>query len=152
MFAEQEITVLVGLICSLESIRQLVQSIVPDRMQIFVDAPISVCEDRDPKGLYKQAPEGALLGFTGVDSDFEPPPAPDLVCHTDRETIAESASKILALLQEPSYFPAGARQTMDGRRRTIAVDFDNVIANYEGGVARRTLDILGLMLETYYAL
>ena len=102
MFAEQGITILVGLICPLESIRRLVQSIIPDHMQIFVDAPISVCENRDSKGLYRRAREGALPGFTGVDSNFEPPPAPDLVCRTYCESITESAAKILALLQKPS--------------------------------------------------
>ncbi len=132
MFAAQGITVLVGLICPLESIRQLVQSIVPDRVQVFVDAPLSICEDRDPKGLYKRAREGALPGFTGVDSDFEPPQAPDLVCHTDRETIAESASKIRAFLQEPAPLREGIEAPKFGRRRTIAVDFDGVIANYDG--------------------
>src|ERR1035438_2211685 len=72
MFAHQGINVLVGMICPLESIRQLVLLIVPDRIQVFIDAPISICEGRDPKGLYKRAREGALPGFTGVDSDFEP--------------------------------------------------------------------------------
>jgi adenylylsulfate kinase len=132
MFARQGITVLVGMICPLESIRQMVQSIVPDRLQIFIDAPISVCESRDPKGLYRRAREGALPGFTGVDGDFEPPLAPDLVCHTDRETIAESTSKIRALLQVTTHFPGGLQQTENGRARAIAVDFDGVIANYDG--------------------
>ena len=132
MFADQGIIVLVGLICPLESIRQLVQEIVPDRIQVFIDAPVAVCEERDPKGLYKRAREGSLPGFTGVSGDFEPPAAPDLVCHTDRETVEESTAKILAYLEEPSHFSTMARRTVGGKRRTIAVDFDGVIADYDG--------------------
>lgn len=132
MFANRGCIVLVGLICPLESMRQLVQSIIPDRFQIFLDAPVSVCEDRDPKGLYKRAREGNLPGFTGVDSVFERPPTPDLICHTDRETVTESAAKILAMLQEPTDRAMNARNSDHERRRTIAVDFDGVIANYDG--------------------
>jgi len=132
ILAGQGITVLVGLICPLESIRKLVRSIIPDHIQVFIDAPISVCEERDPKGLYKRAREGALPGFTGVESEFEPPQSPDLVCYTDHETIAESTAKILLLFHETPALSTAAGQTADGRRRTIAVDFDGVIANYDG--------------------
>jgi adenylylsulfate kinase len=69
----------------------------------FVDAPLCVCEQRDPKGLYKRARTGDLLHFTGVSSCFEVPSSPDIVCHTDRETIEQSAAKVLdRLLLNPS--------------------------------------------------
>ncbi|HEY0759273.1 MAG TPA: adenylyl-sulfate kinase [Acidisarcina sp.] len=132
IFAMQGMTVLVGLICPYQAMRELMRSIVPDGVQVFIDAPVSVCEERDPKGLYKLARSGELPGFTGVDSDFEAPLNPDLVCHTDRETVVESTEKILALMQDPDHPAIQGTQTEDGRRRTIAVDFDGVIADYDG--------------------
>lgn len=67
--------------------------------EVFVDAPLAVCEERDPKGLYRRARAGLLSRFTGIDDVYEAPEAPDLHCHTDRETVEESAAKILGLLQ-----------------------------------------------------
>ena len=132
MFAEEGFTVLVALICPQEATRQVVRAILPDHFQVFIDAPLSVCEQRDPKGLYKQARAGLLLGFTGIDQAFESPSAPDLVCRTHQETVQESCSKILALLGESSQNSASSKQESTDRRRTIAVDFDGVIANYDG--------------------
>ena len=47
--------------------------------EVFVDAPLEVCEARDPKGLYKKARAGELRGFTGIDDPYEPPEKPELV-------------------------------------------------------------------------
>ena len=48
-------------------------------VEVFVDTPLEVCEQRDPKGLYRRARAGTLRGLTGIDDPYEPPPAPDLV-------------------------------------------------------------------------
>ncbi|HMU96466.1 MAG TPA: adenylyl-sulfate kinase, partial [Elusimicrobiota bacterium] len=61
--------------------------------------PLAVCEARDPKGLYKKARAGAVGEFTGIASPYEPPRAPELVLHSDRETPAESAQRVVALLK-----------------------------------------------------
>ena len=50
----------------------------PEFLEIFVDTPLAVCEQRDPKGLYKKARSGALKNFTGLDSPYEPPEAPEV--------------------------------------------------------------------------
>ena len=47
-------------------------------IEVFVDTPLSVCEARDPKGLYKKARAGELKNFTGIDSEYQPPEAPDV--------------------------------------------------------------------------
>ena len=65
-------------------------------LEIYVHASLEVCETRDVKGLYREARAGKLLGFTGIDDPYEPPVSPEVVCHTEVETIEESASKILA--------------------------------------------------------
>jgi len=60
-----------------------------------VNAPIGTCEERDVKGLYRRARAGEIPGFTGIDDPYEPPLSPEVECRTDRETIAESAQKIV---------------------------------------------------------
>jgi len=47
-------------------------------VEVFLDTPISVCEQRDPKGMYARARRGEIASFTGVDDPYEPPPSPDL--------------------------------------------------------------------------
>jgi adenylyl-sulfate kinase len=65
--------------------------------EVFVNAPLAVCEQRDPKHLYQRARAGKLPNFTGIDSPYEPPAAPTLDIHTDRESVAESVQKLAAL-------------------------------------------------------
>jgi bifunctional enzyme CysN/CysC len=66
--------------------------------EVFVDAPLDVCEARDPKGLYAKARAGDIEGFTGVDDPYEPPEAPELVIASGETGIDEGASSVLALL------------------------------------------------------
>lgn len=122
LISEQRTIVLVAVICPLESLRQIVRSIVPDLIQVFVDAPLAVCEERDPKGLYKKARAGHLRGFTGIDSAFESPIGPDLICQTDRESVSESAAKVLQMLRAPNHTTAFSTSDDCKGRRTIAVD------------------------------
>jgi adenylylsulfate kinase len=72
-------------------------------MEVFVDAPIEICEQRDPKGLYKKARRGEIKGFTGVDDPYEAPENPDLVIKTGELTPQEGAMKILGYLVEKGY-------------------------------------------------
>ena len=67
-------------------------------VEVFVDTPIEVCEQRDPKGLYKKARAGELPGFTGIDSPYEPPVSPDLVLTPDDGDPAAQAARVLDLL------------------------------------------------------
>ena len=67
-------------------------------VEIFVDAPLSVCEERDPKGLYQKARAGELKGFTGIDAPYERPEDPEIVVRTHEQTADESVSQILSEL------------------------------------------------------
>ncbi len=69
-------------------------------IEIFVDAPLELCEERDPKGLYARARAGELAGLTGVGAPYEPPTNPDLVLHTCDEPIDAGAARVLELLAE----------------------------------------------------
>jgi bifunctional enzyme CysN/CysC len=67
-------------------------------IEVFVDAPLEVCEARDPKNLYKKARAGQIRQFTGIDAPYEAPEDPEIVVHTDRQSIDESVTTILEQL------------------------------------------------------
>ena len=70
-----------------------------DFREIFVDAPLAVCEERDPKGLYARARRGELANFTGISSPYEPPERPDLRLDTGTHSPAECVEQVLASLE-----------------------------------------------------
>uniref|UniRef100_A0A8C5PEG1 3'-phosphoadenosine 5'-phosphosulfate synthase 2 n=1 Tax=Leptobrachium leishanense TaxID=445787 RepID=A0A8C5PEG1_9ANUR len=76
--------------------------------EIFVDAPLDICESRDVKGLYKKARAGEIKGFTGIDSLYEKPDAPELVLKTSIHGVNDCIHQIVELLQEGSIVPSGA--------------------------------------------
>ncbi len=69
-------------------------------MEIYVACDLSVCEERDPKGLYKKARAGEIKEFTGISAPYEEPTAAELIVDTGKETLEESTAKVLAMLQE----------------------------------------------------
>jgi adenylylsulfate kinase len=75
-------------------------------IEIYVEAPIDVCEQRDPKGLYKKARAGQLKGFTGIDDPYEEPLKPELVIHTDKVSPQEASVQIISLLEAGGRIPA----------------------------------------------
>jgi sulfate adenylyltransferase len=78
-------------------------------VEVFVDTPIDVCEQRDVKGLYAQARRGELKGFTGVDDPYEPPVDPEITLDTVRYTPEQNARRIIAYLEERGFIaPAHA--------------------------------------------
>ena len=74
-------------------------------IEVFVDCPVEVCEQRDPKGHYKKARAGEIPEFTGISAPYEPPLNPEIVIHTDREAEAQSVATILSYLEVKVYVP-----------------------------------------------
>jgi bifunctional enzyme CysN/CysC len=70
-----------------------------DFIEIFVDAPVEVCEQRDTKGLYKKARAGEIKEFTGISAPYEAPANPELTVHTDRQTVGECTATIVEFLR-----------------------------------------------------
>ncbi|MBE9011740.1 adenylyl-sulfate kinase [Pseudanabaenaceae cyanobacterium LEGE 13415] len=64
-------------------------------IEVFIDASIEICEQRDVKGLYQKVRAGEIKNFTGIDDPYEAPLNPDVVCYTERESIKESTLKIM---------------------------------------------------------
>ncbi|MGD9128270.1 MAG: adenylyl-sulfate kinase [Planctomycetia bacterium] len=69
-----------------------------DFIEVFVDAPLEVCEDRDPKGLYKKARAGEIKGFTGIDDPYEAPEKPELVLDAGTKSAEALADEVIAYL------------------------------------------------------
>jgi len=69
-----------------------------DFLEVFVDTPLAVAEERDPKGLYKKARSGELPNFTGIDSEYQSPKNPSLVLTTDGRTVEDSAKELVELI------------------------------------------------------
>ncbi len=74
-----------------------------DFIEVFVNAPLDVCEQRDPKGLYKKARAGTILEFTGISAPYEAPLSPELVLETGSESVDESVQKVVEFLEKKGY-------------------------------------------------
>jgi adenylylsulfate kinase len=104
--------VIVSAISPYKEARDQVRRRIVDFVEVFVDAPLEVCAQRDVKGLYKKAFSGEIEGFTGVSDPYEPPNAPDLVLKTDEESPDESARKVIEKLEFFGYlWPREAQET-----------------------------------------
>lgn len=80
--------------------RQQVREMVgePQFVEVFVDTPLALCEERDVKGLYERARRGEIKEFTGVDDPYEPPNHPELTLETQNSTVEENTRRILDFL------------------------------------------------------
>ncbi len=97
------VIVLVSAISPYRSIREEVRASIGDFMEVYVSAPLEVCESRDVKGLYKRARSGEIKQFTGIDDPYEAPTNPEVNCETHKETLEESVNKVIAKLEELGY-------------------------------------------------
>ncbi|MHB0956525.1 MAG: adenylyl-sulfate kinase [Pirellulaceae bacterium] len=79
--------------------RQIDRQGAGDFIEVFVDAPLAVCESRDPKGLYRKARAGEITGFTGIDDPYEPPEHPELVLHSAAHPPETLADQVLEYLR-----------------------------------------------------
>ena len=83
-------------------------------IEVFVDAPLEVCEERDVKGMYRQAREGKIKNFTGIDDPYEPPLNSEIVIDTVKRSAEENAELILAYLVEQGFVLPSVAQSETG--------------------------------------
>jgi adenylylsulfate kinase len=95
--------VIVSAISPYKEARDQVRRRIVDFVEVFVDAPLEVCAERDVKGLYKKAFAGEIEQFTGVSDPYEAPAAPELHIKTDEEEPRESAARVIGHLEELGY-------------------------------------------------
>ncbi|HEU4857655.1 MAG TPA: adenylyl-sulfate kinase, partial [Rhodanobacteraceae bacterium] len=94
--------VLVSFISPFRAERQTARDLIGEGgfMEVFVDAPLAVCEGRDVKGLYAKARGGKIANFTGIGSPYEAPENPEVHLHSDQGTAADSAAQVVKLLEQ----------------------------------------------------
>ena len=100
LMADAGLIVLTAFISPFRAEREMVRQMLPEGefIEIYVDTPLEVAEARDVKGLYKKARSGQLANFTGIDSPYEPPEAPEIRVNTAEMTAEEAARYIIAQL------------------------------------------------------
>ena len=94
------VIVIVALISPYRETRAYAKEQIQNTFEVFVKAPIAVCIERDPKGLYKKALAGEIKQFTGIDDPYEEPLEADIVVETDKEEVKESVDKILSVIRD----------------------------------------------------
>ena len=101
LFVDAGLIVLVAVIAPFRDERRMARRMMEEGefIEIFVDAPLEVCERRDPKGLYRKARAGEIRNFTGIDSPYEPPESPDVVLKTAERSVEELADQVIAYLR-----------------------------------------------------
>ena len=98
--------VITAAISPYKAIRDEARAMSKDFVEVFADAPLEVCEERDTKGLYAKARAGEIKGFTGIDDPYEAPDNAEVVANTDKESVEESAQKVIDKLVELKYIDA----------------------------------------------
>jgi sulfate adenylyltransferase len=105
--AHHGVAVLVAAISPYREARDRVRGSVDHFVEVHVATSLATCAERDVKGLYAQAFTGEIAQFTGVSDPYEPPPAPEVVLHTDREPVEGSVEQVLACLERLGLTAAG---------------------------------------------
>ncbi|MCY7760667.1 adenylyl-sulfate kinase [Bacillus spizizenii] len=101
LFVDSGQMILTAFISPFREDRDMVRALFPEGefFEIYVKCPLHVCEQRDPKGLYKKARNGEIKHFTGIDSPYEAPLSPDFIIESDQISISDGADLIITELQ-----------------------------------------------------
>lgn len=105
LFLDAGTLVLAAFISPLRTEREKVRTLIPhgDFLEIFCQAPLAVCEERDPKGMYARARNGEIKEFTGISSPYETPMSPDLAVNTGEKSLDECVNQVLKLLKQRGF-------------------------------------------------
>ncbi len=107
--ADAGLIVLAAFISPFRADRRVVRDILPEGqfVEVFVDASLEVCKQRDPKGLYARAARGEIKQFTGIDSPYEQPKSPEVKIAADYLSVTEAVNCLLAYLDQSDVLKAG---------------------------------------------
>ena len=95
--------VITAAISPYRAVREEARMMAKDFVEVYANAPLEVCEERDVKGLYAKARAGEIKGFTGIDDPYEAPAGPEVEVRTDQLSVEESAQKVIDQLVESGY-------------------------------------------------
>jgi bifunctional enzyme CysN/CysC len=107
LFVDAGLIVLVSFISPFRSERRMARELLApgEFIEVFVDTPLEICEQRDPKGLYQKARDGQIKNFTGIDSPYEPPEAAELTLATVGQEPAALAERVVVFLKDRGLIP-----------------------------------------------
>ncbi|AUG53411.1 sulfate adenylyltransferase subunit CysN [Thalassospira marina] len=102
LFVDAGLITLVSFISPFKSERQMARNLLEDGefIEVFINTPLAVCEERDVKGLYKKAREGKIANFTGIDSPYEAPENPEITVNTSDQSAEDAAEMVVSKLEE----------------------------------------------------
>jgi adenylylsulfate kinase len=129
LLTRNDVVAIAAAISPYRDAREQVRRSIGSFVEVYVKCPVEVLAERDVKGLYRKALAGEIKNFTGIDDPYEEPTAPDVTVETDRETVEESAARIIARLEEMSLIspPEGAvyseEDEAEVRRRLEALGY-----------------------------
>ncbi len=112
LMADAGLIVMAAFISPFRADRQTIRDILPEGqfIEVFMDASLDVCKDRDPKGMYAKAERGEIKQFTGIDSPYEAPPHPEVRVDADRLSVAQSMNLLLDYLHRSGILEGGYRK------------------------------------------
>jgi adenylylsulfate kinase len=108
LLAEYGVPVIFDATANLRRYRDEARRQIPKFCEVFVDCPLEICMDRDPKGIYRMAREGGATAVPGVQAVYEPPLAAEVTVQNGQEPIDESARRVVAKLKELGFISADA--------------------------------------------
>ena len=106
LLSRNNVGVVASFISPYRATRDMVRRETTNFIEVFVSAPLDVCEQRDVKGMYKKARAGEIPNFTGISDPYEEPLNAEITVHTDQESEQESAMRIISYLEQNSFIPA----------------------------------------------
>lgn len=99
------VSAIVAAVSSLQRFRDRAREMSRNFVEVYVQCPVEVCMERDPKGLYARAKKGEVNDIAGLHQPYEAPVAPEVICESDKETIEESALRVIVKLEELGLLP-----------------------------------------------
>ena len=107
LFADSGVIVMTAFISPYRADRDTARALVEDErfIEVFVDCPLEVCEERDPKGLYKKARAGEIPEFTGISAPYEKPDNPELTVNTAELSLEQCGEKVVKILEDRGLIP-----------------------------------------------
>lgn len=111
LLTRNDVVAIAAAISPYKAIRNENRKLIGRFVEIYCECPLDVLEDRDVKGLYKKARAGEIKGFTGIDDPYEAPEKPEVVIDSSKESVEESAAKILRTLELMGYIPPSGEET-----------------------------------------
>ncbi|NQT95502.1 MAG: adenylyl-sulfate kinase [Candidatus Omnitrophica bacterium] len=110
LLSRNGVATLVSFVSPYREKRQYARESTTNFIEVYVKCSLKVCEDRDVKGMYAKALRGEIKDFTGIDDPYEEPLKPEVVLETDKETIEESANKIMEYLKNTKFVEKGSEK------------------------------------------